>query len=96
MMNLIPLADVPSQTFTLNVAGEPCSLSLYQKFNGFYLDLYQGVNLIVAGAICQNLNPIIRCNYLGLTGDFMFIDNQGLNDPRYPGIGSRFQFFYLP
>ena len=95
-MDLIPLADAPSQTFTITVAGQPCTLTLYQKFNGFYLDLYQGVNLIVGGAICQNLNPIVRCKYLGLTGDFIFNDTQGKEDPFYPGIGSRFLFYYLP
>lgn len=94
-MLVIPLLDVPSQTLTANLGGQYCRLSLRTMTTGMYFDLYIGPTLIVGGIICQNLNRIVRDAYLGFIGDFVFLDQQGTDDPSSPGLGTRFILVYL-
>lgn len=94
-MQIIPLADVSSQTLTAQLGGQAARLNLYQKSTGFYCDVYVSDALIVGGVICQNLNLIVRDLYLGFVGDLMFQDLQGSSDPSSPGLGTRFALFYL-
>ena len=94
-MQIIPIADTYSQTLAVQLAGQSCTINLYQKSTGFYCDLYVSGTLIIGGVICQNLNRIVRDTYLGFIGDLMFQDTQGVNDPSSPGLGTRFLFCYL-
>lgn len=49
----------------------------------------------MAGAICQNLNPVAHAEYLGLGGDFVFVDTQGSDDPTYDGLNSRYVLVFV-
>jgi hypothetical protein len=60
---------------------------------GFF-DLYIGATLIIAGVRCQDRNLLVRDSYLGLVGDFSFLDTQGTSDPIPTGLGSRFLLTY--
>ena len=91
----IPILDVPSQTFQVQLSGQSCGINIYQKSTGLYCDVYVNDVLIVGGVLCLNLNLIVVDAYLGLIGDLVFYDNQGLNDPSTPGLGSRYQLLYL-
>jgi hypothetical protein len=94
-MQIIPLSSVPSQTVTVTLGGQVCTINVYQKFFGVFLDLYVNGVLLVAGGFCENANPVIRYAYLGFIGDLEFFDMQGTNDPFYTGIGARWQLVYL-
>ena len=94
-MLIIPISDVPSQVFQVLLGGQNCRIKLYQKSTGFYCDLYVNDILIIGGVICQNLNRIVRSVYLGFVGDLAFNDLQGLSDPSYPGLGTRYELCYL-
>ena len=94
-MQIIPLQSDPSQTLTVNLNGQNCSINVYQRLFGLFLDLYQDGSLVIGGQICQNLNRIVRSSYLGFQGDLAFIDTQGADDPIYSGIGTQFQLLYL-
>ena len=61
---------------------------------GLYIDVYVNNALIIAGVICQNLNPIVRNTYLGFLGDFLWYDTQGESDPSSPGLGTRYLLIY--
>lgn len=94
-MQIIPLQAVPKQSVLVVLEDQNCQINVYQTFYGVFFDLYVDGALVLAGAIAQNLNPIVRTGYLGFSGDLAFIDNQGSEDPVYTGLGSRFSLAYL-
>lgn len=100
-MLIVPLAPVPSQIVIVTLADQLCTIKVYTKFFGMYLDLStgDGPEAVVNGVVCENLNRIVRDGYLGFAGDFCFIDNQGSSDPVYTGLGptnaARYVLAYL-
>ena len=94
-MNIIPVIDTPAQVVKIILAGQPCTINLYQKSTGLYCDLYVGTALIIGGVVCQNMNRIVINAYLGFVGDLFWQDTQGTDDPTSPGLGARFIFWYL-
>lgn len=94
-MQTIPLADVPSQTLSVTLGGQLCRLRLFTRRASLFLDLEVDDSPIVTGALCLRGVPIVRSAYLGFSGELVFRDTQGLDDPLSPGLGSRFQLVYL-
>ena len=94
-MLIVPLKTEPSQTVTVTLGGQVVQIDVYQKAFGLFANVYVSNVLIIGGAICQNLNRLVRSTYLGFVGDLMFIDNQGTSDPTYDGLGTRFSLMYL-
>lgn len=94
-MLIIPIADSYAQIVSVTLAGQACTLNLYQKAIGFYCDLYVGGTLIIGGVRCLNRNRIVRNLYFGFAGDLVFTDTQGTRNPSSPGLGTRFQLVYL-
>jgi hypothetical protein len=53
---------------------------------------------VIASVLCENFTRIVRDSYLGFSGDFIFLDMQGTENPAYTGLGgatARFQLLYL-
>lgn len=94
-MLIIPLKAISNQVVTVTLANQVCQIDVYQQKYGLFVDLYVSNKLIIGGVICQNLNPIVRSEYLGFLGDLAWIDSQGDEDPVYTGIGERFNLAYL-
>lgn len=100
-MLIVPLAPVPSQIVLVTLDDQLCTIKVYAKFFGLYMDLAtgDGPDSVINGVICENLNRIVRDDYLGFSGDFCFIDNQGSSDPVYTGLGptasARYVLAYL-
>jgi hypothetical protein len=99
-MQIVPLQPVPAQILNIQLDIQDVTLNVYQKNYGLFIDVYLNNVLIIAGQICQNLNPIIRGDYIGFIGNLGFIDLQsdpnGIgNDPIYTGLGSRYVLAYL-
>jgi hypothetical protein len=95
-MLLVPLAAVPSQKFGINLAGQNCTLSVYQKTTGLYFDmLFNGAPLTSCVRCLQDAQLLADRQYLGFVGDFVFVDTQGNTDPQYAGLGSRYFLVYL-
>ena len=76
-MMIIPIQPLPNQTMQVQLAGQSCSLNIYQNAYGLFMDVIVGQNQIIAGVLCENLNRIVRSLYLGFVGDFAFQDTQG-------------------
>jgi len=94
MNQIIPLSQVPSQTFTVQLETQNCLINVYQKSTGLYFDLTLNSNLIISSMICLNLVGLVRESYLGFTGQLFFFDTQGTDDPYYTGLGTRFILVY--
>ncbi|MBU9656059.1 phage baseplate plug family protein [Burkholderia cenocepacia] len=94
MLN-VPLMANPSQKLSVLLAGQNCQISVYQKTTGLYLDLSVNNAPIKSGIICRDRVRLIRYAYLGFIGDLTFFDTQGVDDPQYSGLGTRWQLVYL-
>lgn len=94
-MLVIPLQPVPAQVLNVTLGNQACTLNVYAKSTGLYIDLYVSNALIIGGVICQNINRIVRDLYLGFVGDLVFNDTQGASDPTYDGLGGRYVLLYL-
>lgn len=97
-MLIVPLQPVPNQQVAVLLAGQSCELVVQQKFFGLFMNVSVNNALIIGGVLCENRNRIVRSLYLGFIGDFIFIDNQGSEDPVYTGLGgalARFSLAYL-
>lgn len=98
-MLIVPLQPVPSQHVKTTLSGQIVNLDVYQRRYGLYVNVYVNGVLEVGAVICQNLNRIIRNRYLnelvGFSGDFVFVDTQGSDDPTFQGLGTRFQLAWL-
>ena len=96
-MNIIPLAAVPAQQLTATLGGVACQISIYTL--GYDNRLYFDLSILGAPTItcvlCQDRVKLVQLAYLGLTGDLSFIDLQGVSDPVYTGLGSRYVLAYL-
>ena len=94
-MQLVPLNTLPNQTVAIQLNGQSCTLNVYQKSTGLFMDVLVNDVLIIGGVLCENLNRIVRSAYLGFIGDFAFVDTQGSLDPYYASIGTRFYLMYF-
>jgi Concanavalin A-like lectin/glucanases superfamily/SPRY domain len=63
--------------------------------DALYLDLFVNDAPVITGVVCQNLNRLVRLSYLGFSGDLMWQDTHGTNDPTSPGLGTRYQLCYV-
>lgn len=93
-MQVVPLQPVPNQTVTIILSDQICKLNVYQTFYGLFMDVYVNNSLVIAGVICENLNRIVRSEYLGFVGDFFFYDTITNDDPDWTALGSQFQLLY--
>lgn len=94
-MNIIPLTAEASQTLRVTINQQNCFINVYQKSTGLFLDLYVDSTPIIHGQICRDRVKLVRESYLGFNGDLVFMDLDGLLDPDYTGLGSRYQLLYL-
>lgn len=111
-MQQIQLSAVPSQTLSVVLAGQNCQINVYQKqpivdeygvAAGLFLDLtVNGTPILNTVRCLDRTRLLLDRTYLGVVGDFMFLDTQGLGPPTftgsppyYTGLGSQFLLLYL-
>lgn len=93
-IQIIPIAAVPSQSFTIVLNGQNCAINIYQLQTGLYFDLSVDDQSIVNTMICLNLVGLVREEYLGFVGQLGFVDTKGNSDPTYDELGSRYKLIY--
>jgi len=93
-IQIVPITSVAAQTFTIQLGGQNCEITLYQKSNGFYFDMTVNNNTCVNTVLCLNLVGLVREAYYGFVGQLAFVDTQGTTDPYYTGLGSRYLLVY--
>lgn len=94
-MEVIPVKNVASQTLKTQLAQQTCFIKIYQKSTGLYIDLRVDDRPVVTGVLCRDRVITVRHAYLGFTGDIVFIDTEGFDDPYYTGLGGRWFLAYL-
>lgn len=94
-MMTVPVSAVGSQTLETVLSGQSVTLAIYQKGPNLYADISLNGAALVTATICRDRVPLVRRAYLGFIGDLVFVDTQGVNDPTYDGLGSRYLLVYL-
>lgn len=94
-MKVIPLSAIASQSFAVVLASQNCTIRVYQKSTGVFLDLSVSGTPLITGVICLDMVRLIQQAYHGFTGDLMFMDTQGSEEPKFAGLGSRWVLMYL-
>jgi hypothetical protein len=94
-MQVIPLQATPNQAVQVQLGAQAAELRVYQAAYGLFVDVLLNGTLLLAGVVAENLNRIIRSDYLGFDGDLVFADTQGADDPVYTGLGSRFVLVWV-
>jgi hypothetical protein len=97
-MKVIPLVAVASQQVNTTLGGQACSVNVYQKSTGVYLDLFLNNQPISTTVRCLNEAELVEDRqYLGFVGNLMFVDTQGETDPQFEGFGAsgRYQLVYI-
>lgn len=93
-MLVVPLSPKPSQVANVLLSGQDCRISVYQKTTGLFLDLAVAGVPVKTAVLCRDRVALIRQPYLPFVGELFFKDLQGLDDPTYSGLGSRFILGY--
>lgn len=94
-MLIIPIISTPSQSLNVSLANQNCSIEIYQKSTGLFLDLYIDGNMVLQTALCHDRVKLIREQYYPFIGNLSFMDMQGTSDPDYTGLGIRYLLLYL-
>jgi hypothetical protein len=94
-MLAIPIVPVPSQVLRVTLAGQDCTIALYARSTGLFLNLAVSDVPVVSGVVCQHRNRIVRSAYLGFAGDLAIYDTTGTDDPLYTGLGTRWVLVYV-
>lgn len=94
-MVTIPIQATPSQQLNVVLGGQNCSISIYQKSAGLYVDLTADGVPVFMGRIARDGVPMIIQSCKCFVGNLMFIDTQDSSDPEYVGLGDRYELVYL-
>lgn len=94
-MKLIPLIAAPNQSFYVDLDGQNCEVTIYQKSTGLFIDLNADGTQILQTQICLDRVFLSRYSYLGFKGNLFFYDSQGEADPVYTGLGTRYLLAYF-
>ena len=92
---VIPINAVPNQVFTITLGSQQCTISIYQKSTGVFMDLSVNNTQLLCSRICEDRVGIVHGAYLGFIGQLMFIDQVGTNDPDYTGFNDRYILYYF-
>lgn len=100
MAQVVPLIATPNQVEVVPLDDNSVQLTVNQRANGLYIDVFMNGQPIALGVLCENRNRIVRNAYFGFPGDFFFDDSQAAPgaegaDPDYTGLGGRFQLIYI-
>lgn len=90
----ISLRPVAAQEFNVVLGQQACTLKIYQKSAGLFMDVYLSGKPLIVGVLCRDRSRIIRSQYLGFAGDMYFVDTEGEQDPQHTGLGSRWVLVY--
>lgn len=75
--------------------GQECTINIYQRSTGLYLDLSLSGTAVLNGVVGRDRTLIVINSYLGFVGDLVWVDTLGTSDPSYNGLGSEWLLVYL-
>lgn len=94
-MLIIPLQPVYAQTLHVSLNGQTCIITLRQRTTGLYMDFTLGTVVLFTEVLCRISMLMLHQPSFGFSGDLMFIDTLGQDDPDSSALGSRWLLVYL-
>lgn len=94
-MQLIPLTALPNQTINIVLGSQNCTIKVFQKSTGVFIDLLVNDAPIAQGVLVLDRVKLIRVDQTVFIGDLAFYDSQGLEPPYYTGFGTRWNLLYI-
>lgn len=94
-MQRIPIAATPNQAFSITLGGQQCRITLRQLTTGLYINLTVSGVPVISTMLCRDRVRLVRDAYRGFLGNLAFVDTQGVSDPEYSGLGSRYVLAYV-
>lgn len=94
-MQEISLQPAKGQDVRVTLGSQSCRVRLHQRSTGFYIDLWKDDSPLMQGVLCLNCTRLVRYPYLGFSGDLVFVDTLGTDNPTWDGIGARYKLYYL-
>ena len=94
-MMTVSILPQKSQSISVDLAGQQCVVRLIQRESFLYMDLTVNGTPLIQGVPCLYGNKMVRYSYLGFSGDLVFMDNEGEQDPSYDGLGGRYVLYYI-
>lgn len=94
-MRNISIEPLKSQSISVELGGQRCTIRLIQRESFLYMDLSFNGSPIMQGIPCLYGNRMVRYSYLGFAGDLVFLDSEGQKDPEFTGLGGRFILYYI-
>lgn len=95
MIIRIPIRAIPSQSFMSVINDVAFTFHFYQREGSMYCDLNVDDNPIWYGLICHDRTPMKERRTTIFSGNLMFVDLEGTEDPTYPKLDSRFVLVYI-
>jgi hypothetical protein len=93
-MLIIPTNPIPSQVLATTLNSQTCTIAIYQRSTGLFMDVSVSNILVIGGVLCLDRTLVVRDAYLGFAGDLFWADMQGTTDPTSTALGTRFLLFY--
>lgn len=99
MMLELPLEATVNQEFLVTLDEQDCTVALYQRGAGMYLDLRVGGVTVCQGAICQPGMGIVQVAQSAFQGQLYMLDERSRPDqqqaPQWTGLGTRWRLYWL-
>ena len=89
MIYSIPLKPIPSQSVSVVLENQPCTIELRELGGKQYLTLSLSGTIICQNVQLVDKSAIVRAAYTGFVGELYSYDTQGDESPQYTGWGSR-------
>lgn len=104
-MEIVPLRPNANQTLQCVLGGQNCTITLQTREiyggvgQGSWTAIYASLHIddapVFMGSICLDGVPLKRYRHLPFSGDLVFVDMHGAEDPRPDGLGDRWRLVYL-
>lgn len=95
----LPLEATVNQEFLVTLDDQNCTIALYQRGPGMYLDLRVGGVTVCQGAICRPGMGIIQVATGAWQGQLYMLDERSQPDrqqaPQWRGLGARWRLYWL-
>lgn len=95
----IPVRATPNQSFQVLLEGQNCTIRLYSRaiedIEHLFMDLAIDQTVIFAGVICQDMERLKLYPIWPFSGQLVFVDMNGDDEPEWSGLGERWKLLYL-
>lgn len=95
----IPLIQAPNQELLVILGEQNCTLAIYQRNAGVFLDLSMLGGVVCRGAVCTPGQDILQVAQTVFSGALYIVDLQNQSKeqaaPHWSGLGSRWRLYYL-